>query len=117
MVRGLGGHFCFDFFLCRFFADVISAAVLTTTWAVVAGGGGGGGGGAWTCSSLIWTGNGGGGGGGGDGTTAGEAPELSELLGLPDATVAGLGQAAAEAPPEVPAVQPSNELGDNAPNF
>lgn len=24
---------------------------------------------------------------------------------------------AAEAPPEVPAVQPSNELGDNAPNF
>ena len=131
MVRGLGGHFCFDFFLLRFFD--ISSAVLTTTDAELSegttgrGGGGGGGGIGADCSIFCCNGIGGGGGGGDGATTAeaaGDATELSDP-GL-DATVAGLEEAAVVRfetllPPTAPLLlgHPSSDpswLGDSAPN-
>lgn len=132
MVRGLGGHFCFDFFRLRFFD--ISSAVLTTTGNELdeestTGRGGGGGGTGADCSTFFggW-GVGMGGGGGGDGGTikevAGDATELSDP-GL-DAIVAGLEETPAvviEPPapvilplPKHPSSDPS-WLGDNAPFF
>lgn len=136
MVRGFGGHFCFDFLRLRFFD--MSSAVLTTT--ETAGeldegttGSGGGGGGGGTDGSIFCKGWGvgmGGGKGGGDGATAagaaGDAIELSEP-GL-DATVAGLAPSEADSvtfetlPPVTLLVlgHPSNDpswLGDNAPEM
>lgn len=132
MVRGLGGHFCFDFFLLRFFE--MSTAVLITTGneleeeGTTGRGGGGGGGTVADCSTFFCgCGVGMGGGGGGDGATtndvAGDATELSDP-GL-DATVAGLEEAPAVVleplTPVIPPLlrHPSNDpswLGDNAPS-
>lgn len=136
MVRGLGGHFCFDFFRLRFFE--ISKAVLMTTGneleeeGTTGRGGGGGGGGTGACSTFFCgcgVGMGIGGGGGGDGATtsevAGDATELSDP-GL-EATVAGLEEAPAAVILEVPAQpaippllrHPSSDpswLGDRAPS-
>jgi len=131
MVRGFGGHFCFDFFRLRFFD--ISKAVLMTTGNELeeegTTGRGGGGGGTGACSTFFCgCGVGiGGGGGGGDGATtsevAGDATELSDP-GL-EATVAGLEEAPAvtleaAAVPAIPPLlrHPSSDpswLGDRAP--
>lgn len=136
MVRGLGGHFCFDFFRLRFFE--ISKAVLMTTGneleeeGTTGRGGGGGGGGTGACSTFFCgcgVGMGIGGGGGGDGATtsevAGDATELSDP-GL-EATVAGLEEEApaavileVPAQPAIPPLlrHPSSDpswLGDRAP--
>lgn len=135
MVRGLGGHFCFDFFRLRFFA-AISIAVLTTTGAPIGpevrvnaedggGGGGGGGGGAIAFSFFTTTGGRGGGGGGEGSIAAGEATELRELGleaivdGLPPWQAAEVSAEPEHVPGTTPLVlDPSSDpswLGDSPP--
>lgn len=111
MVRGLGGHFCFDFFRLRFF-DISKAVLMTTGNEGTTGRGGGGGGIGADCCSTFFCGCGvgiGGGGGGGSTTkeVAGDATELSDP-GL-DATVAGL--------EETPAAVKLEALAQPAPLF